>query len=475
VGYSNVQVLPVKVLDADGLGQDSDIIAGILWAVDHNASVILMAFSKPGFSANLQDAIDYAWSRGVVLVAAAGNDASNTATFPAGDQSVIGVSATDQNDVLASTSNFGPSIFMAAPGVDIVSTYKNGGYVAWSGSSASAAFVAGLRGAHARRGSIADERRGRRKTCEECRSCRNAGRDRERKTAVGSRARGFLDGRSTAGGAPPVGDGGPFVGPYRIAARGISFTYLGTAGSSVTISASTGAITYATTGTNNCNSVASGGGTATVTLTGSCTTLSSSANGATLTLTAFPNASSYFAGWTAGDITACTSSPTTNPCSSVLSGNSNITATFAAPTVLTPTYTASNKVYDASTAATVSFVSFSPAPAGGDSVGITYSSASFANKNVGTGKTVTISGLSLTGAQAYKYKLNSTSAAATANITEKHITGTFTASNKAYDGSTSASVLTRSLTGVIAGDTVSLTGELPHSVTPTLVMEKRLL
>ena len=84
VGYDHVQVMPVKVLAADGTGNDSDIIQGVMWAADNGASVILMAFSNPGFSDALQEAIDYAWAHNVVLVAAAGNDASNIATFPAG-------------------------------------------------------------------------------------------------------------------------------------------------------------------------------------------------------------------------------------------------------------------------------------------------------------------------------------------------------------------------------------------------------
>ena len=89
-------MLSVQVLGADGAGTDSDIIAGVVWAADHGADVILMAFSNPGYSAALQAAIDYAWSRGAVLVAATGNDGSTTATYPAGDRHVIGVSGTDR-------------------------------------------------------------------------------------------------------------------------------------------------------------------------------------------------------------------------------------------------------------------------------------------------------------------------------------------------------------------------------------------
>jgi subtilisin family serine protease len=115
VAYGGVQIMPVQVLGADGIGQDSDIIAGVIWATDNGASVILMGFSSPGFSPSLQDAVDYAWSKGVVLVAAAGNESSSAATFPAGDKGVIGVSATDATDQLASLSNYGSTIFLAAP------------------------------------------------------------------------------------------------------------------------------------------------------------------------------------------------------------------------------------------------------------------------------------------------------------------------------------------------------------------------
>ena len=101
--------MPVTVLNANGEGQDSDVIAGVIWAVDHGADVILMAFSNPGFSPNLQDAIDYAWSKGAVIVASAGNNASSVPHFPAGDRGVMGVAATDQGDGLAGFSNSEPS------------------------------------------------------------------------------------------------------------------------------------------------------------------------------------------------------------------------------------------------------------------------------------------------------------------------------------------------------------------------------
>ena len=142
IGYAGVKVMPVTVLDADGLGQDSDIIAGVVWAVDHGADVINMSFSNPGFSESLQAAIDYAWANDVVVVAATGNDGSSAATFPAGDRGVIGVSNTDRSDTLAPSSNYGPDVFLAAPGVGIITTAPGGGSTSVTGTSASSAAVA---------------------------------------------------------------------------------------------------------------------------------------------------------------------------------------------------------------------------------------------------------------------------------------------------------------------------------------------
>ena len=142
VGYAGVRVMPVTVLGADGTGQDSDIIEGVVWAADHGADVILMAFSNPGYSASLQAAVDYAWSHGVVIVAATGNDGSSTPTYPAGDAGVVGVSATNASDNLAGFSNYGADTFIGAPGVNIPATQAGGGVTSIDGTSAAAAHVA---------------------------------------------------------------------------------------------------------------------------------------------------------------------------------------------------------------------------------------------------------------------------------------------------------------------------------------------
>jgi len=218
VGYAGVQIVPVTVLNANGEGQDSDVIAGVLWAADHGADVILMAFSAPDFSQNLQDAIDYAWSKGVVVVAAVGNNAVSTPTFPAGDRGVMGVAATDQNDGLALFSNAGQAVFIAAPGVDIQTIDLNGNYIVISGTSTSAAYVAGLAAfmkavdPTLSNGIIVGRI---------ARNADPAGTQDQTGNGRINMPRALAD-TSTEfiepAGAAPVGNGGPFVGPYVAAA-----------------------------------------------------------------------------------------------------------------------------------------------------------------------------------------------------------------------------------------------------------------
>src|SRR5205823_1086765 len=143
VGFDGINIMPVQVLDATGTGQDSDIITGLVWAADHGANVAVMAFSNPGYSTALQDAVNYAWSHGVVVVAAAGNDGGTSPNYPAGDTRVVGVGATDNTDALWSGSNSSAAVFMTAPGVGIQADDTIANTVSVTGTSASAAIVAG--------------------------------------------------------------------------------------------------------------------------------------------------------------------------------------------------------------------------------------------------------------------------------------------------------------------------------------------
>ena len=222
VGYAGVKVMPITVLDSSGLGQDSDIILGVVWAVDNGADVINMSFSNPGYSSALQAAIDYAWANNVVVVAATGNDGSSAVTFPAGDRGVIGVSNTDQDDNLNGSSNYGTDTFLGAPGTSITTLAAGGGVTTITGTSASSAEVAAaaalLRAADpsASNGVIVG------------RLARNA----DAAGTVDQTGNGRLNLERALGdsgtdsvkpaGAAPVGSGGPLVGPYVAAAN--SFT-----------------------------------------------------------------------------------------------------------------------------------------------------------------------------------------------------------------------------------------------------------
>lgn len=90
IAYGPARIMPVQVLDRHGLARDSGIVKGVLWAADHSANVILMSLAGPGYSPALPRAVSYAWSKGAVVVAAAGNAGSSAPTYPAGDAKVVG-------------------------------------------------------------------------------------------------------------------------------------------------------------------------------------------------------------------------------------------------------------------------------------------------------------------------------------------------------------------------------------------------
>ena len=121
------ELYAVKVLDRQGRGGLSDVIAGIDWAVRNNMDVISMSLGTSTYSASLETACSNAYNAGVVLVAAAGNSGDGDPTtdeysYPAAYESVIAVGATDDTDTAPYWSNSGPYLELAAPGVSIYST-----------------------------------------------------------------------------------------------------------------------------------------------------------------------------------------------------------------------------------------------------------------------------------------------------------------------------------------------------------------
>ncbi|WP_409303839.1 S8 family peptidase [Peribacillus sp. SCS-155] len=138
----------VKALDGRGSGYLSDIIAGIDWSIQNKMDIINLSLGIPTPSYALADAVDRAYNQGILVVAAAGNDGTadgsgDTVDYPAKFPSAIAVSATDEYNNRGIFSSSGDSIEVAAPGVNIVSTFLNGSYARASGTSMAAPFAAG--------------------------------------------------------------------------------------------------------------------------------------------------------------------------------------------------------------------------------------------------------------------------------------------------------------------------------------------
>ncbi|MFH1287752.1 MAG: S8 family peptidase, partial [bacterium] len=142
--YDYAQIIPVKVIDANGLGTYEDVARGILYAADNGAKVINMSIGGYAYSYMLQQAVDYALEKGCIVVAAGGNDGIEQEIFPASYPDVIGVSALGYNGQIWIGSNSGKHIDVCAPGVNIISTGLNSDYVYSTGTSASAPMVSAL-------------------------------------------------------------------------------------------------------------------------------------------------------------------------------------------------------------------------------------------------------------------------------------------------------------------------------------------
>lgn len=132
-----------KALDKNGSGYYSWVASAITWSADNGAEVINLSLGGTFSSRTLQDAVKYAWNKGSVIAAAAGNSGSSRRTYPAYYSETIAVAATDQNDVKPKWSSYGSWVDVAAPGVSILSSYK-GDYEYLSGTSMSTPHVAGL-------------------------------------------------------------------------------------------------------------------------------------------------------------------------------------------------------------------------------------------------------------------------------------------------------------------------------------------
>ena len=134
-GLQNVTLMAVKGLNAAGTGWDSVLAQCITYATDHGAKVLSNSWGSTGSSQTLARATYYAYSQGVVVVAAAGNNGSNDKFYPAAYPWVMGVAALGDCETRASYSNYGSeNVSVSAPGSNIWSTYLNGSYASLSGT-----------------------------------------------------------------------------------------------------------------------------------------------------------------------------------------------------------------------------------------------------------------------------------------------------------------------------------------------------
>lgn len=155
----NSNILPVRVLGKEGFGNSADLIAAVNWAAVRNEiDVINLSLGGLGPSQSLEDAIDRAYGAGKLVVAAAGNEGTDEATFPAAFANVVGVGAVGRSGERAPYSNVGPSVDLVAPGGNassndglIISTWGTDdggnfvpGYAGLQGTSMAAPHVAGV-------------------------------------------------------------------------------------------------------------------------------------------------------------------------------------------------------------------------------------------------------------------------------------------------------------------------------------------
>ena len=139
----DAQIMPLRAFDDEGRTDLFSLAKAIWYAVDNGADVINMSWGTDTDSDVIRTAIQYAASKGVVLVASAGNMNNEFAYYPAAYDEVIAVAATDDLDHKASFSSYGAHVLVSAPGVNIISTYPGGTYGVKSGTSFSAPLVSG--------------------------------------------------------------------------------------------------------------------------------------------------------------------------------------------------------------------------------------------------------------------------------------------------------------------------------------------
>jgi thermitase len=143
VAWANT-IMPLVVTPSGCTSMYSNIASAINYAADHGVRIINVSLAGSTASSTMQSAVDYAWNKGAVVFAAAGNDSSSAPMYPAACTNVVAVSATESNDTLASFSNYGSWIDLSAPGDNILTTMVGGSYGYWWGTSFAAPIAAAV-------------------------------------------------------------------------------------------------------------------------------------------------------------------------------------------------------------------------------------------------------------------------------------------------------------------------------------------
>lgn len=139
----SASLLSIRVTDAEGVSDTFTLAQGIIAATDSGAQIINISLGAYQNHPTLSRALDYAFERGAVVVASAGNDQAGTLTWPAADPRVISVGAVDALEQQVTFSNSGPTLSVTAPGYSVNTAWTDNQRVAFSGTSASAPIVAG--------------------------------------------------------------------------------------------------------------------------------------------------------------------------------------------------------------------------------------------------------------------------------------------------------------------------------------------
>ena len=135
------KIMPIRVLNGDGVGTASGVAQGIEYAIAHGAKVINLSLSSATFSRTLAEAVHHAADAGVMVVVAAGNGGDTKIVYPAAQPDAMAVSSVEADGTKSSYANYAPYVAVVAPGSGIYSTYADGAYAGGSGTSFAAPFV----------------------------------------------------------------------------------------------------------------------------------------------------------------------------------------------------------------------------------------------------------------------------------------------------------------------------------------------